>query len=188
MPDSIEHPAPILLANSYVIAMDNGVSAEGVALFKPDGAVLYEKLPTKNELSYQKEEHHITRLDAAAFRALLKRWNAPSQQTQVVIERPMINPARFKASISAVRCLEAELIILEEFEYPIRFIDSKQWQRVLLPDVVGSAELKKASRELGKTLYPQFKIKKDADPLLIGHYWVNKPALEKPKAKPKKSL
>jgi hypothetical protein len=177
-----------ILAYPYIVALDNGTSANGVALFGPDNLVKYEKLPIKNELSYTKTEHHISRLDAPGFKKLLSSWNLPKEQTLVIMERIMINPMRFRASISAARCLEAELVVIEELGYNIEYCDSKNWQHILLPDIKGSDELKKASLELGKKMFPQFKLKRDADPLLIGYWRKNKETLTKPKLKTKKTL
>ena len=171
----------------YVIGLDNGSSANGIAIFGPNQFVRYEKLPIKNELSYTKEEHYITRIDSPKLENLLTSLKLPNT-TLVVLERPMINPMRFRASISAVRCLEAELIIIEKFGFSLEYIDSKQWQKVLLPNIEGSIELKKASLELGKKLFPNLKLKKDADSLLIGYYAMNRDKLEKPKQKKIKTL
>ena len=173
---------------NYIVALDNGVSSNGVALFGPDNLVRYEKLPIKSELSYTHEEHHITRLDAPGLRKLLTSWNLPKNDTKVVMERIMINPARFRASISAARCLEAELIIIEEFGFEIEYCDSKNWQHVLLPSVVGTDDLKKASLALGHKLFPDLAIKKDADSLLIGYWAMNRTILETVKPKKKKEL
>ena len=172
---------------THFLAIDNGVSANGVALLGPADLVKYEKLPIKNELSYTREERHITRLDSPGFRSLIKGWDLPKSDTLVIMERIMINPARFRASISAARCLEAELVILEEFGFELEYCDSKNWQHILLPGIVGSDELKKASLTLGQQLFPSIKFKKDADSMLIA-YWAKNRALLKPKAKPKREL
>jgi hypothetical protein len=173
---------------SYIIGLDNGVSSNGIALLGPDNLIKYEKLPIRKEINYQKAEQGITRIDVPGLRLLLTNWNLPKNETVVVMERPMVNPTRFKASISAVRCLEAELIVIEEFGFSNIFVDSKNWQSVLLPGIEGSEELKKASLELGKKMFPQFKLKRDSDPLLIAYYWKNKAALTTIKPKTKKSL
>ena len=173
---------------THFVGLDNGVSSNGVALLGPDNLVRYEKLPTKNELSYTKEERHITRLDAPGFRKLLASWALPKETTLVVMERIMINPARFRASISAARCLEAELVIIEEFGLELEYVDSKQWQHLLLPGITGSDELKKASLVLAQKLYPQIKFKKDGDSIMIAHWMKNKNSLVKPKPKPKVKL
>jgi hypothetical protein len=70
-----------------------------------------------------------------------------------------------------VRALEATLIALEEMEWPYSYIDSKEWQKVMLPSgLKGSDLLKKASLDVGKRLFPTLNIKKDADGLLIAEY------------------
>lgn len=168
MADILEHPV------KYVVAFDNGTSANGIAILGPDNFVRYEKLPIKNELSYTKEEHHITRIDHPKLVQLFETLNLPPKETLVVMERPMINPMRFRASISAVRCLEAELIVIEKFGFELEYVDSKRWQHILLPGVEGSTELKKASLALGKQLFPSLKLKKDADPLLIAYWTMNR--------------
>jgi hypothetical protein len=83
----------------------------------------------------------------------------------------MINSTRFNASLSAVRALEATLIALEQFQFRYEYIDSKEWQKLLLPkNIKGSDELKKASLDIGKRMFPDLDIKKDADGLLIAEY------------------
>ena len=172
---------------THFIGMDNGTGACGIALLS-DSVVRYDKLPVKHEASYTKEERHISRLDAPGLRQLFTSWNLPKDSTLVTMERPMLNPMRWRASVSAARCLEAELVVIEEFGYDLEYIDSKQWQHVLLAGVEGSDNLKKASLEKAKQLYPQFKFKKDGDSMMIAHWAKNRALLEKPKAKPKKVL
>lgn len=85
----------------------------------------------------------------------------------------MINPGRFQASISAVRALEATLITLELLNIPYQYLDSREWQRDILPKgVKGADELKRASLDVGKRLFPQFAhmFKGDADGILIAHW------------------
>jgi hypothetical protein len=163
--------------SDYILSLDNGTGSTGIAMFGPNDLVRYEKFPTKSTINYQKEEQHITRVDVPALRILLVNWNIP-KDTIVLLERPLINPTRFKASISAARCFEATIIVLEELGLDYKVVDSKAWQRVLLPNIEGSNELKKASLELGKKLFPNLKLKKDADSLLIGYWAKNKDKLE----------
>ena len=71
--------------------------------------------------------------------------------------------------------LEAELCVVEMLSMPHIYIDSKQWQRELLPQgIKGSAELKKASKDIGSRLFPLhtnlITKHKDADGILIA-YW-----------------
>ena len=90
-----------------------------------------------------------------------------------ILERPMVNPGRFKATISAIRCLEATVIALESLYIPYMYIDSKEWQRSMLPDgIKGAPNLKKASLDIGNRMWPSLMNSKmkDADSLLIAEY------------------
>ena len=77
--------------------------------------------------------------------------------------------------MSALRALESTLVVLELLKFSHTFIDSKEWQKVLLPKgVKGTVEQKKASLDIGCRMFPQFekefKKQKDADGLLIAEY------------------
>jgi hypothetical protein len=73
--------------------------------------------------------------------------------------------------LSAVRALEATLIAVEQHQFRYEYIDSKEWQKELLPkNIKGSDELKSASLDVGKRMFPELNIKKDADGLLIAEY------------------
>lgn len=158
---------------SVFIGIDNGVSGS-IGIITPDDVYFFE-VPTKSEQSYTKTKKNITRIDFSILHSKLFTTSRITRMTSVAIERPMINPGRFAASISAARALEATIIALEELKYSYFYVDSKQWQRELLPKgVSGTTELKKASRDIGIRLYPQFKDEitkhKDADGLLIAHW------------------
>lgn len=156
------------------IGFDNGVTSQGIGVITYDRVASLYPLPVKKEASYTKEEKFITRVNHKELVKLLKaiRGNFPkNEKFSVAIERPMVNSRRFNATLSAIRCLEATIIALEMTGFNFSYIDSKEWQRVLLPqDIKGSDELKKASLEVGKKLYPHLAIKKDADGILIAEY------------------
>ena len=148
------------------IGIDNGVSGT-IAVLSPSGNH-FGKIPTKKEQDYTKAKKIITRLDYGQFKAILEPYK--DEEVIVVMERPMVNPTRFLASASALRCHEAELICIEELCLPLRYIDSKEWQRSMLPK--GADDLKKASLDIGNRLFPNFKDYKhlDRDSLLIAEY------------------
>lgn len=159
------------MSKKIFIGIDNGVSGTiGVVGEK----VIFTKTPTKNELDYTKKKANLTRVD---YRKLYDLLNEISQQYStdeiiVAIERPMVNPTRFTATKSALRAWEALLICIEELGLPYIFIDSKEWQKVMLPKGVTSTELKKASLNVGSRLFPTFKDVKheDRDGILIAEY------------------
>jgi hypothetical protein len=155
------------------IGIDNGVTNNGIGVLNERGEARLYPLPIKKELSYTKEAKHISRIDFDLLRVLFGEivgdFNEPD--VKVGLERPMVNSTRFNASMSAIRALEATLIALEDAQWPYEYIDSKEWQKVLLPKgIKGSDELKKASLDIGKRMFPTLKIKKDADGLLIAEY------------------
>jgi len=83
-------------------------------------------------------------------------------------------PLFFQASISAVRALEATLIVLESLNLGYDYVDSKIWQKHFFPKGKKGTELKKYSLELGSRKWPKFTEaiakQKDADGLFIAEY------------------
>jgi hypothetical protein len=155
------------------IGIDNGVSGSiGVMMGNRVGLLLAGHY-TRSEQDYVKKKQRVSRIDVPQLREFLDPWGGARRVA--MIERPMVNPHRFRATASALRALEATLILLEELGVSREFLDSKKWQRVLLPDgVSGSPELKRASREIGSRMFPSLAedIKRhgDADGLLIAEY------------------
>lgn len=151
------------------IGIDNGVSGSiGVVPFQGTHALMIHT-PTKNVYNYTKKAQKICRVDTDALHEFLYEISNPF----ALIERPMVNPARFKATQSALRSLEATLVTLEWLEIPYQFVDSKEWQTKMLPQgIKGSVNLKKASLSIGKRLFPQFAnlYKTDADGILIAEW------------------
>ena len=155
------------------IGIDNGVTNNGIGVVNSEGVASLYPLPVKKELSYTKEAKHITRINFNDLCELFEKLKARYLGDQFIVglERPMVNSTRFNASLSAVRALEATLIAVEQHQFRYEYIDSKEWQKHLLPTgIKGSDELKKASLDIGRRLFPQLNIKKDADGLLIAEF------------------
>lgn len=149
-----------------MIGVDNGTSG-GVTILSESGEVLLHiKTPVKNHLSYTKKKAFINRIN---FQQLKLELQKAGSDTFCYIERPMVNPTRFMATVSAVRCLEATEILLEELQIPYQFLDSKEWQKVLLPSGLKGAELKMAADDVAKRLFPKLKVV-NSDCLLIAEY------------------
>lgn len=149
------------------IGIDNGTSG-GIGIIREDGTYELHHTPVHKEANYTKTKQFLNRVTGKELESILKFY----PQAKVVIERPMVNPARFRATISAVRCLEATLIVLELLGLSYEYIDSKTWQTVLLPAGCEKEELKVASMSVGKRLFPKANYKgfKDADALLIAEW------------------
>lgn len=148
------------------VGIDNGVSGAITILSQSGEVILHIKTPVKNCLNYTKKKAFHNRVDIPRLdNALLIVYH----NSFCMIERPMINPMRWVASVSAIRCLEATEIVLEKRQIPYQFIDSKEWQKVLLPSGLKGDQLKKAADDVGKRLFPKLKIV-NSDSLLIAEY------------------
>lgn len=156
--------------NVIYIGIDNGTTGT-IGIVGNGIEPQLHHTPTKKVLDYTKAKKNVTRLDCVAFKTILDQFN--HNDICVIMERPMINPTRWTASMTAIRCWEATLIMLESLGISHQFIDSKEWQREMLPKgVKGSDEQKKASLDIGNRLFPQFADfkQKDRDGILIAEY------------------
>lgn len=149
------------------IGIDNGVTGS-IGIVDEEKSEFYHT-PTKRELSYTKKKQFIRRIDWEKLRRILF-----GREVKIIgLERPLVNSKMFASTQSAMRSLEATLIIIETLELPYRYIDSREWQKAMLPSgLKGADELKKASLDIGKRLFPQHadKFKKDADGILIAEH------------------
>lgn len=147
------------------IGIDNGVSGT-IAVIQDDN-VLFCKTPVKKEQDYTKAKKNITRVDIWKLKDMLEPY---ADNAFLLLERPLVNPKLFNSTTSALRCHEAELTIIELLKIPYQFIDSKEWQKALLPK--GCDDTKKASVDIGNRLFPQYRDFKhpDRDALLIAEY------------------
>lgn len=155
------------------IGIDNGTTGT-IGVITDDKCVIdFFLTPKKTEQSYTKKKKNISRIDHESLFNELEFYDLSN--SIAIIERPLVNPGLFTATLSAVRALESTLIVLERLDVPVQYCDSKQWQRELLPQgIKGSTELKKASKDIGCRLFPQhaelIKKHKDADGLLIAEW------------------
>lgn len=159
----------------YYLAIDNGVTGTICLMNKDGGEVQFFKMPVKKEQSYTKTKQNISRIDHGKLFDLLSLLISDIAEVtnyKVFIERPMVNPGRFKATVSALRALESTLVIVERWGFPVAYLDSKGWQKQLLPAGLKGEELKKASLDIGNRLFPQFKNFKhpDRDALLMAEF------------------
>jgi hypothetical protein len=162
--------------NKTFVGVDNGVSGT-IGIIRYDGSTEMYKVPVRTYLNYTKVKSNVTRIDYNSMQEILKNEidyisEVENAKIIVAVERPMVNPTRFKATLSAIRALESLEIILECLQLPYIWLDSKQWQNVLLPTGIKGKELKTASLEVGNRLFPEFKNFKheDRDGILIAEY------------------
>jgi len=161
------------MSKKVYIGIDNGVS--GTITIMNNDIIFHFPTPVKNELSYTKTKQYINRVDTVQLKKLILKYTE-KKNSFCIIERPMINPMRFRASMSAMRSLEATLIVLEKLGIGKQYIDSKEWQRTFIPSGIlkskskdKSVQLKKAAIDIAKRLFPSVETK-DADSILIAEY------------------
>ena len=155
----------------HYIGIDNGVSGSIGVINHTATKAEFFPTPTRSCLNYTKEAKNVTRVDVEELEKLLAWYPNPL----VLLERPMVNPGRFQATASALRALEATLIVLERLEIPFIYVDSREWQKPMLPNgIKGADNLKRASLDVGCRLFPHLKIElqrqKDSDGLLIAEW------------------
>ena len=166
-----------------LISIDNGTTGT-IAIFDDSQNLLtFQKMPVRKCKNYQKVSQNISRIEVKKLSQLIVKYignentdtNATTA-TNAIIERPMINPQRFKASISASRALEAVLIVLEGQSIPYTFVDSKEWQKPLF-EGMEEKDTKLNSLQKGCELFPAYSaiIEKhgDADSALMGYHFLS---------------
>lgn len=159
----------------YYIGLDNGVTG-AIGIVNANGTYYWTgNKPTYKQQDYTKAKKNITRISIRDYMELFKPFH--KLELIAIIERPMVNPTRFYASVSALRCLEAELCCLEALMIPRIFIDSRIWQKEFFPPVKRGmkrqpAELKQLSIQKGNELFPSLIMSKvpDFDGLLIAEW------------------
>lgn len=156
------------MKNKWYAGCDNGITGN-IGLLSDDGMVIYKPTPTKKVLNYTKSKQWITRIDGVALFNFLEDI-APNIK-MCLLERPFTGKF-YKAVVSGARAFEATLIVMELLKVPYQVIDSREWQKALLPKGLRKEELKEASLQVGKRLFPMVDWTKhtDADGLLIAHY------------------
>lgn len=162
------------------IGIDNGCTGS-IAMVTEGGNAFMVPTPTKKEQSYTKTIQQITRIDSNKLYSILLKmiessfemvYDTSRDRVLVIMERPFTNPKfGMKATISAMRSLEATLVVCESLHLAVQYIDSREWQKALLPAGAEGAERKRLSLEIGCRLFPHIECKmKDRDSLLIAEH------------------
>lgn len=154
------------------IAIDNGTTGS-IGIITPI-RISFGITPIKTEQNYTKKKQNISRIDYNKMLFMLSKYKYHKKRVKVLLERPFTGQFN-KANVSAARAIESTLIALEVLNYSHEYIDSKEWQSVMLPKgIKGSSELKKASLDIACRLFPQLREKlikhKDGDSILMAEW------------------
>lgn len=148
--------------------IDNGVSGS-LSIITEDGKTIFVPTPVKQVKGFR-------RLDWNKFIEIFRPY---AGNCCVLLEKALQNPKRFKATVSAAKCEEAECIALEQLGIKYIIIDSKMWQKPLFTGKYAKLTTKQASLEFGNDHFPQFKQSKlkDRDALCMAYYLKENPSI-----------
>jgi hypothetical protein len=160
----------------FAIGIDNGVTGSIGWIF--NGKCGLMKMPVRRVLNYGQSGKYINRIDVHSLKTFLvgckMEAERDEQDIKILMERPFTGgPTMIQAMLSAARSFEATLIVVETVKIGFRVIDSREWQKVLLPKVKGTTDLKKASQQKAREMWPDLKTNftiSDADGLMIAEY------------------
>jgi len=164
------------------LAIDNGISGSVGWVNESGSQSGVFSMPVFVEQDYVQKKQNVTRIDTEALSQNLKDlvmetltasdFNKPS--VRLFLERPLVNPMRYRATLSAIRAWEATLIVLRPFKWSYVVVDSRKWQKEMLPTGCKGPELKIASVQVGCRLFPDhadwIKAQGDADSLLLAEF------------------
>lgn len=157
-----------------IITADNGL---GNWTIMRDGEVVdFFEVPTFKHADRKKSKvSYTTRIDTNKLTDKLLLSCVDRANARAFIERPLINPMRFKASVSGIRAYEAALIVLEDLCIGYERVDSRTWQRAFWPAPAKGKKnnTKKLSRNIACQLFPHLKDKiekSDGDSLLMAEW------------------
>lgn len=180
---------------NLVIGLDNGATGTIAAIIPEHKYMDFIQTPSKVSLDYPKEIAYINRVDIEKLTEFIKKqikiakkFYKQQIKSIVIMQRPMVNPQRFKQSGHALRAFEATIITLENLGIEYIIIDSKKWQHYYFGKNTTIIDLKTQSMKKGLQILNKYDIKNkdkedissvikkhgDADGLLICQFAVQK--------------
>lgn len=155
-----------------IMGIDNGTSGSICVIDENTcKLVLHTPTPIKQTINYTKEIQKIKRIDPIKLDQIVKQY----MPIRAILERPMVNPTRFKTSLLAVRALEATLNVLELNNIPYEIIDSKEWQKHYIPHGTKKDDLKFVADQKACQLFGLSTVKSGlGDSILLTKYLYDK--------------
>jgi len=164
----------------YYIGIDNGVTGSICILDSEGSPLVYLPTPVHKTLNYTKAKEFLNRVVVAELARILQPYKG---NATVLLERPLVNPGRWKATVSAIRCDEATRGVIEALQMKLIYVDSREWQKPMLPKrkalpkgstkeqkAAFKAETKELSLQTAQRLFPTLAFKKDGDATLIAEW------------------
>jgi hypothetical protein len=151
-----------------IFGIDNGVTGTISAIIPYSDKnikIFFDETFSNTVLDFTQEIKYFDRLDwkktkdwfELVLNEAAKNYNKPIIKSIAVIERPMVNPMRFKPSLIAVRAFEALTIVLDMLKLNYIVIDSKKWQHYFFGKNTALLDLKKESMDHGLNIIDEYK-------------------------------
>ena len=192
---------------NYILGFDNGTTAHFTLVDIEGNLIAYEKIPTFLQASWSKPtkrkyktkngyvskpyQAHFTFVDIDALKELLLKVVPSTEHTICYLERPAVNffmGWQIQSSLSAFGAWQSVLYVLKSLGIECIMIDSKQWQKDLIPQATGKNNkeylkslkkgernklLKEAADKFAHELFPsiEFKESGDGDSICIAEYY-----------------
>lgn len=156
---------------SAYIGIDNGVTGSICVIDLIESSERIAPIPTFVAPDYQKSGRNITRIDVNRLKEILEPYSKIN--SLIGLEKPMVNPNLLLASFSALRALEATLIVIESLKMKYVYIGSKDWQKHFYGKAVSDKKLFLQIAKRYTRIFDQGDYK-DADAFLIAKYMQEK--------------
>lgn len=138
--------------SQLIFGIDNGATGTIACVCADYNYIDFIETPVKESYDYTKDVQKMNRVDTVQLLEWFKKhinfvqaFYKTAIKIIVILERPMVNPQRFKQSGYALRAFEATLIVLEMLKLNYIIIDSKKWQHYFFGKDTTQVDLKKAS-------------------------------------------
>lgn len=178
-----------------VFGLDNGATGTVCSIIPQMKYLNFIQTPSIISVDYPKDIQYINRVDIDNLTKWMKKSIKKAEKfykqpikSIVIMQRPMVNPQRFKQSGNALRAFEATIIMLENLKIEYIIIDSKKWQHYFFGKNTLMLDLKAQSMKKGLQILNNYKIRAkdkkimsdvikkhgDADGMLICQFAVEK--------------
>lgn len=174
------------------IGIDNGSSGSYTIINECGELICFEHVPTfkiKKWATSNNKQGHITVIDVNTLEQMLSKYikSIDKENIYCFIERPAVGFSGWSiwTSLSGIVAWVSVQYALLNLGIKYDTIDSKQWQKYLIPQALGKKDkskpmkrgdrnkyLKIESDKLAKELYPDIELKNsgDGDSINIAHY------------------
>lgn len=187
---------------TWILGIDNGISGS-IALMDPKGKIVfYEHVPVYSEQKWTKakvkklktgikvQHDKITLIDVERLQSMLVKYTSVIPDIHCFLERPAISYNSkwgMHTAVSASMSWAYVVYVLKRLKIARTDIDSKEWQKELIPEATGSHNkeymktlkagernslLKEASYMFAQGICPKFKSNDpgDADSICLCEY------------------